>query len=98
MSRALIVRLRAERQAAAARDWYDERLEGLGREFIEELGSAILKAQQHPLHYQSVHLEIRRVLLRRFPYGVFYVAEEERVVVLAVLHQSENPEKWRKLD
>ena len=29
--------------------------------------------------------------MRRFPYGIFYISEEERIVVLAVFHGSRNP-------
>ncbi|MCD4750399.1 MAG: type II toxin-antitoxin system RelE/ParE family toxin [Thermoanaerobaculales bacterium] len=95
MNRSLVVRRRAEVQAAVARDWYDDQLEGLGDQFLDELEAAMVRARDNPLHYQRTHLEIRRVLLRRFPYSLFFVAEDDRVVVLAVLRQSENPAKWR---
>jgi len=97
MTLALIVRQRAERQAANARDWYDRQLGGLGAEFIGELDRVIQKAHEHPLHCQRVHREVRRTLLRRFPFGVFYLADSARVVVLAVLHQSEHPGKWANI-
>jgi plasmid stabilization system protein ParE len=97
MTRALIVRRRAEAHAASARNWYNEQRPGLGDAFVEELGAAIERAHQNPLHYQMIYRDIRRVLLRRFPYAVFYVAEKARVVVLAVLRQSEDPQKWRQL-
>jgi len=94
MSRQLVIRRKAELQAAKARDWYDAQFEGLGDRFIGELEAAIKKAHENPLHYQKIRLEIRRVLLRRFPYALFFVAQEQRVVVLAVLRQSESPQKW----
>ena len=97
MKRELIVRRRAEAQAFHARDWYESQLEGLGHRFVDELDRAIQKAHQNPQHYQAVHREIRRVLLRRFPYAVFFVFEIERVVVLAILHQYEDPAKWEEL-
>ena len=97
MKRGLIVRHRAEAQAFHARDWYESQLEGLGRRFVTELNHAIQKAHANPQHYQAVHREIRRVLLRRFPYAVFFFAEPERVVVLAILHQFEDPAKWQEL-
>jgi plasmid stabilization system protein ParE len=97
MKRALVVRSRAESQATQARDWYESQLEGLGRGFVIELDHAIQKAHENPLHYQIVHREIRRVLLRRFPYAVFFVEEPQRVVVLAILHQYESPKKWENL-
>ena len=97
MKRKLIVRRRAEAQAFHARDWYESQLDGLGHRFVDQLDLAIQKAHQNPQHYQAVHREIRRVLLRRFPYAVFFVAEPERVVILAILHQYEDPAKWSEL-
>lgn len=97
MTRSLLVRRRAELQASKARDWYNEQLNDLGRQFIAELDAAMVKVHRHPLHYQVVHRDIRRALLRRFPYAVFFVAESARVVVLAVLHQSEDPKKWPQI-
>jgi len=94
MTRPLVVRRRAEVQAGYAYDWYESQLEGLGRRFLTELDYTIQKAHENPLHYQTIYREIRRVLVRRFPYAVFFVEEPERVVVLAILHQSENPIKW----
>jgi plasmid stabilization system protein ParE len=97
MTHKLIVRRRAEVQAFHARDWYESQLDGLGHRFVDELDRAIQKAHQNPQHYQVVHREIRRVLLRRFPYAVFFIAEPERVVVLAILHQYEDQAKWKDL-
>ena len=97
MSRVLVIRPKAEAQAASARDWYDDQLPGLGDDFIDRLDEAIPKAHANPLHYQKVLHEIRRVLLRRFPFAVFFVAEPQRVVVLAVLHQTDNPSQWNNL-
>jgi hypothetical protein len=37
------------------------------------------------------------VLVRRFPDAVFFVVEPERVVVLAILHQYEDPAKWQEM-
>jgi len=97
MTQELIVRRRAEVQAYHARDWYDSQLDGLGHRFVEELDRAIQHTHQNPQQYQVVHRDIRRVLLRRFPYAVFFIAEPARVVVLAILHQYEDPAKWKDL-
>ena len=97
MNRTLIVRRRAEAQAFHARNWYESQLDGLGHRFVDELDRAIQKAHRNPKHYQVVHREIRRVLLQRFPYAVFFIATPGRVVVLAILHQYEDPAKWGEL-
>ena len=72
-------------------------LQGLGDQFLNQLEIAIQQVNDAPLHYQKIHVEIRRILFRRFPYALFFVAEEDRVTVLALLRQSENPEKWQTL-
>jgi len=44
-----------------------------------------------PLMYPAVHEDIRRALLRRFPFSVFFIVEGSRVFVLAVHHQRRDP-------
>jgi len=34
-------------------------------------------------------------LAKRFPYGIFYVVEPQRIVVLAVLHTARDPQVWQ---
>jgi plasmid stabilization system protein ParE len=42
-----------------------------------------------------VHRGVRRQLLRRFPYGLFYRLIEGQVVVVACFHARRNPRVWR---
>ena len=42
-----------------------------------------------------VHHDIRRQLLRRFPYGILYRVIQGRVVVLGFFHARRNPRAWR---
>jgi plasmid stabilization system protein ParE len=37
---------------------------------------------------------VRRMIVSRFPYAVFYRVEADRIVVLAVLHTARDPESW----
>ena len=97
MTRKLIVHPRVEAQAGGARDWYDAQRPGLGDRFVDELEVAVKKAHEPPLLSQKVHTEIRRILMRRFPYAIFFVSTESQVSVLGLLRQSENPEKWGHL-
>lgn len=47
-----------------------------------------------PLAYQIVEGEVRRALLRRFPFSVYYVVEGTDVIILAVLHFRQHPDVW----
>ena len=95
MSRRLVVRPEAETEMAEAFDWYEDRVPGLGSEFllcVDAVFSAILRS---PQHYPQVHKVVRRAIARRFPYEIFFVDDEERVVVLSVFHAKRNPKRWQ---
>ena len=47
--------------------------------------------------YQRVEDEIRRAVLRRFPYSLFYVIEQDLVVVLACMHHHQKPRTRNEL-
>ncbi len=91
----LIVRPEAEKDLTEAYQWYEERLEGLGQGFLVCVDAAISLIKRNPKLFSVVHGDnIRRALIHRFPYGIFYVLEEARIVVLAIFHASRNPNRW----
>ena len=92
----LLVRPEAEAEMADAFDWYEDRVPGLGSDFllcVDAIFNAILRA---PQQYPRVHKTARRALTRRFPYQVIFVEDDERIVVLSVFHASRNPKHWQE--
>jgi plasmid stabilization system protein ParE len=85
---------RAEAEAADAAAWYDAEHPGLGLQYLLELDAAIERAAEDPLAYERVFLEARRVLLRRFPYSVYFIYVAGVVRVLAILHHRRHPSLW----
>lgn len=83
----LYIQPRVEVEAEHAAAWYEVQQPGLGMEFILELDAAIERAVETPLIYAPVFQEIRRVLVRRFPFAVYFVFTTSSLDVLAVLHQ-----------
>ena len=75
--------------------WYRAQRAGLGWEFIAELDGAVTLLEQAPEAGPIVHSELRRLLLYRFPYAVYYTLTDEIVEVRAVLHQRSAPARWR---
>ena len=88
----------AERDVRVAFRWYEDRVSSLGSAFLDEVEASLARIAEFPAACPTVHQNVRRALLRRFPYGVFYLIEASRAVVLAVLHQAQDPERWTKLD
>lgn len=66
-------------------------------EFLDELRAAYNRIADGPLKYEELRGGIRRALLRRFPYAVYFALEGDAVVVVAVLHASRDPAGWQRL-
>lgn len=96
MTLKLIVRPEAEAEMAEAFDWYEERVAGLGSDFLLNVDAAFNAILRNPHQFPLVHQNLRRTLIRRFPYQIFFVVEEHRVVVLAVFHAKRNPKRWMR--
>lgn len=88
---------RALREIGEARAWYEIQSAGLGEEFIAAMELQLKRLEQAPLLYVEVIPKVRRALLPRFPYGLFYIVQEDLVHVLAVLHDARNPGRWPKV-
>jgi plasmid stabilization system protein ParE len=94
MSYEIIVRPEAAHEVQAAFDWYEEKSEGLGLEFLRAADACMASIKRNPLASPFMHQEVRRTLLRRFPYALFYIIKEERIIVLACFHVKRNPIDW----
>lgn len=87
---------RALREIGEAQDWYESQSAGLGEEFIAAMELQLKRLEQAPLIYAEVVPGVRRALLPRFPYGLFYAVRENLVHILAVLHDVRSPNRWPK--
>ena len=86
----------AEADVGEAHVWYLARGLDLGEEFLRSLDACIQDVSAFPEASLVVHRNIRRALLRRFPYCVFYVVEPTRVVVVGVFHARRDPPSWQR--
>jgi toxin ParE1/3/4 len=80
----------------AAFEWYENQQSGLGAEFLDELRATYNRIVDGPLKYQELRAGIRRALLKRFPYAVYFAIEADSVVIVAVLHASRDPAQWQR--
>ena len=88
--------LRALREIGEAQEWYELQSPGLGEEFIAAMELQLKRLEQAPLLYAEVIPGVRRSLLPRFPYGLFYAVRGNLIHVLAVSHDARNPKQWPK--
>ena len=92
----LIIKPLAEIDAKETMLWYNDKLEGLGREFLLSLDAKINAIQRNPKQFPIKYKNIRRALIDRFPYGIFYIIENETIYILAIIHTKRNPTTWKK--
>lgn len=90
----VVYRRKVGRDLAGGFNCYEEQTEGLGGQFLAAVDSVFDAIERYPEMFARVHGEVRRALVSRFPYAVFYRAETKRVVVLAVLHTARDPKLW----
>ena len=90
----LLLRGRAKADIRRAAKWYERQREGLGREFVAEVDTALGRIEANPEHYEVVHREMRHAILRRFPYGVFYRIRAAKISVFAVVHLKRDDIPW----
>jgi toxin ParE1/3/4 len=86
----------AKRELEDALAWYEQRRPGLGREFQFAVEDAIRRVCENPqagprfgttrFHY---------VLVRRFPYVVFYSERADAIRIMAVAHGKRRPGYWK---
>jgi plasmid stabilization system protein ParE len=91
----LIVNWRAEQDLLDAPTCYDEQRDGLGDLFLETVAATFRSIGNMPEVHGRVRGEVRRALVPRFPYGIYYRIDTRQVTVLAVYHASRDPRGWQ---
>jgi plasmid stabilization system protein ParE len=76
----------AEADLLAAHDWYEQRSPGLGKDFVRMVDASFAGIARQPELFPAGHRGLRRVLVRRFPYAVYYLIDADSIRVVAVLH------------
>lgn len=73
--------------------WYEEKDPGLGDEFLRCLEAAFSRIGEYPLHYPVRFDDFRRILVRRFPYAVYFEHDEKTVFIHYDFHCAQDPKK-----
>ncbi len=91
----ILIRAEAEAELAESYLWYEAQSAGLGADFLLCVEAALHQVERNPEGFQLIYKNVRRALVKRFPYGVFYTSSKSTITVIAVFHASRNPMIWR---
>jgi plasmid stabilization system protein ParE len=92
----LRVRPEAELDAFEAALWYESERKGLGAAFLQTMRRLFERIMTSPLQFPLVSADVRRAMMARYPFGVFFYVEEKTTTVIAVMHLHREPATWER--
>ena len=92
MSRVVVFRRLAKRELDDAILWYEDRRKGLGYDFSVAVQKHIARISISPEQFPRVRGDVRKAVLRRFPYSIYFITDKQRIVVLAIFHVRRDPQ------
>jgi toxin ParE1/3/4 len=87
----IVVRRLAEAEIAVAKAWYDLQSEGLGDRFLDEFHRSAIAIAEGPLRWPLYHGEVRRYVVNRFSYIIYFDLRSSKIRILRVVHASQDP-------
>jgi plasmid stabilization system protein ParE len=91
----VVFRPEAEDELIEAIEWYEERGNGLGAEFLSCVDACVLRILKTPEIYPVAYRDVRMGLTRKFPYLVLYRVLPDAISVIAVFHAKRDPKIWK---
>ena len=80
----LSIRKEAEADIAEAYQYYESCRTNLGSDFVLCIEESLARIRKNPNQYKRIYKKVHRALVRRFPYGIYYVIEQENISVIGV--------------
>jgi toxin ParE1/3/4 len=75
-------------ELAEAIAYYDSRAEGLGDRLLAEVRSGVAHIEQYPEGSSAISRGVRKKVLAKFPFDLFYVVGDADILILAIAHES----------
>jgi plasmid stabilization system protein ParE len=86
----------AQQEYDDAVDWYESQRRGQGLRFLDQINDTLNSISDNPEWYPIVQNDIRRAVVRRYPFVVLFRIRPRRIVVVAVFHTSRDPGVWQR--
>lgn len=85
----------AEAELIEAAQFYERRVPTLGVQFLDAIDLAAKVIQADPERWRIIESEIRRYLMTRFPFAIYYRVCSDHLRILAIKHHGRHPDYWR---
>ena len=74
--------------------YYELQFSGLGVVFKDEIKKAIERISKYPKAWPVMDEDIRKYIMHKFPYSLFYSLEKNHLYIIAIAHQHRKPNYW----
>ncbi|MCL6460697.1 hypothetical protein SAMN05444372_101233 [Flavobacterium micromati] len=74
--------------------WYEEQRSGLSYDFELCLEAGLNKISRNPSSFQKRYKSVKILFISRFPYGIHYIINDEKISIIGVFHTSRSPRNW----
>jgi hypothetical protein len=91
----IVYRKEVKKEMKAAYKWYEKEKEGLGEEFAECVQEAFTYLEINPRIHSKVFKDVRKAVVRRFPFCVYYTIDGDRVYIVSIFDTRQDPAKWQ---
>lgn len=85
----------AEQEMIEAALYYQSLSSGLGDDYLAEVERAVHSIATSPQTWPILEGDLRRRLIKRFPFGVLYRIEADKILIVAVAHLRKKPGYWK---
>ena len=79
----------------AAADWYELQHTGLGIDFVARVREVFQRIAVTPRLHGVVYQDVRKAIIKRFPYIVLYREDQGEIIVISIFHTSRDPSVWQ---
>jgi len=83
-------------EVAAAAEFYNSQQETLGKRFVGAIEDGVSRVKFDPFLYPVIDENVRRCLVRTFPFCILFRVGKGRIVIVAVMHLHRKPGYWKK--
>lgn|SRR5574337_232482 len=87
----VLIRPEAEKDLADAFLWYEDKRQGLGHDFLLRVDAGLRFIARNPLISAPGYKGTRNNVIKRFPYKIIYLVNENLIIVLGIVHGRRSP-------
>ena len=85
----------AEEEMIQAAGFYESQQSGLGKRFLIAVQDGMNRMALNPRLYPIIYLDVRRCMVKTFPFSILFREKRDKLVVMSVMHMHRDPDYWK---